>query len=168
MAVINGPQGTPAQAPAQAKSPEQIEAELKAKRAKAVVKFRENRERRRKETYESALKLRDELVKASVFDKLTDTAKNFVLTLCINPAEKKAAPGTLGGPSVFTQLFGMAPTVGQRITLEEAFNKTYKGESTINMWIKRWADKGIIVEYTPNTQKKLQSVYTIKALPKAA
>jgi hypothetical protein len=38
------------------------------------------------------------------------------------------------------------------------------GESTLNLWVKRWAEKGTIVEYTV-APKNGESTYTIKSLP---
>jgi len=140
--------------------------DAKSKKDAAYANFKANRAAKQKAAYESALKLRDELVKAGQLDKLTAPVKEFVLSLCKDPAEKKASGG-FGGPSVFSLLFGDSPTVGQKITLEEAFNKTYKGKSTLDLWVKRWADKGIVVECKIDSAKMLNTTYTITALPAA-
>ena len=139
---------------------------FKASKKEAAKKFAERKAARAKQAYENALKLRDELVKGGYLDKLSAPIKDFVLTLCKDPAEKKVANG-FGGPSIFTVLFGETPNVGDVITLEQAFHKTYKGMSTLDMWVKRWADKGIVVEKVLDSVKVLNTTYTIKALPAA-
>jgi len=140
--------------------------DAKAKKEAYLEQYKAKRAARAKAAYENALKLRDELVKGQYLDKLTAPVKEFVLSLCKDPAEKKASGG-FGGPSVFSLLFGDKPTVGQKITLEEAFNKTYKGKSTLDLWVKRWAEKGIVVECVVDSVKMLNTTYTIKALPSA-
>lgn len=137
----------------------------KAKREEAYRNYKAKRAEKQKAAYENALKLRDELSKAGMLDKLSASAKEFVLSLCKDPSERKS--GGFGGPSIFSILFGDNPKVGQKITLEEAFNKTYKGKSTLDLWVKRWADKGIIVECTIDPVKMINSTYTIKSLPTA-
>jgi len=131
-------------------------------RKEAYEAYKVKRAAKQKERYEQALKLKDELVKHQLFDKLMQPTKEFVISLCQNPEEKKASG--FGGPSVYTQLFGSNPKVGDKITLEEAFNKTFKGKSTLDMWVKRWAEKGIIVECVIDKQRMLNTTYTIKDL----
>lgn len=138
----------------------------KAKREEAYRNYKAKRAEKQKAAYENALKLRDELSKAGMLDKLSASAKEFVLSLCKDPSER-AKSGGFGGPSIFSILFGDNPKVGQKITLEEAFNKTYKGKSTLDLWVKRWADKDIIVECTIDPVKMINSTYTIKSLPTA-
>jgi hypothetical protein len=143
-----------------------VTGDAKAKKEAAIARFKANRAAKQKAAYDNALKLRDELVKGQYLDKLTAPVKEFVLSLCKDPSEKIKSGG-FGGPSVFSLLFGDAPTVGQKITLEEAFNKTYKGKSTLDLWVKRWAEKGIVVECIVDSAKMLNTTYTIKALPAA-
>lgn len=138
----------------------------KAKREEAYRNYKAKRAEKQKAAYENALKLRDELSKAGMLDKLSASAKEFVLSLCKDPSER-AKSGGFGGPSIFSVLFGDNPKVGQKITLEEAFNKTYKGKSTLDLWVKRWADKDIIVECTIDPVKMINTTYTIKSLPTA-
>ena len=138
--------------------------DVKAKKEAAIARFKENRAKKQKAAYENALKLRDELVKAAMLDKLSATTKEFVLGLCKDPTEKAKGGGGFGGPSVFSILFGEHPKVGDTLTLEQAFNKTYKGKSTLDLWVKRWAEKGIEVEFK-QASKMLESTYTIKKLP---
>lgn len=123
----------------------------------AAERFRKNRAAKRKAALEAALKLRDELTKAGLFDKLSAESKEYIAELCaVKPAT--------GGSSVMTQLFGDNPKVGDKVTLEEAFNKTYKGKASIDIIVRRWEKNGIIIEYT-QAPKMLESTYTIKALP---
>lgn len=135
--------------------------EEKKKRAASAARFKAKREEKQKAAYEAALALRDELVKAKLFDNLSDKAKNLVLELCKDPALKRST----GGGGIFAQLFGATPKVGDKVTLEEAFTRTFKGKSTLDYNCKRWAEKGIIVECEINPTKMLESTYTIKALP---
>lgn len=143
-----------------------MSSDAKAKKLESLKRFKERRAERAKKAFDDALKLRDELVKGSFMDKLSQTAKDFVLSLCKDPAERKASGG-FGGPSVFSILFGDNAKVGDSITLEQAFNKTYKGKSTLDVWVKRWADKGIIVDCVIDSAKMLNTKYTIKAMPAA-
>jgi hypothetical protein len=68
---------------------------------------------------------------------------------------------------VFVTLFGESAKVGDSLTLEQVFNKTYKGKSTMDVWLKRWEEKGIVVSFEANADKFLESKYIIKALPSA-
>jgi len=138
--------------------------DAKAKKDAYLAEYKAKRAAKQKAAFENALKLRDELVKGAYLDKLTAPVKEFVLSLCKDPSERKASGG-FGGPSVFSLLFGDNPSVGQTITLEQAFNKTYKGKSTLDLWVKRWADKGIIVECKIDSARMVNTTYTIKALP---
>lgn len=141
-------------------------ADAKAKRDEAYKAYKAKRAEKQKAAYENGVKLRDELTKAGVMDKLSASAKEFVQSLCTNVTERSKLGG-FGGPSVFSLLFGDNPKVGQKITLEEAFNKTYKGKSTLDLWVKRWADKGIIVKCVVDPVKMLNTTYTIESLPTA-
>lgn len=135
----------------------------KAKRDEAYRNYKAKRAEKQKAAYENALKLRDELSKSGSLDRLTAPVKEFVLSLCKDPSVRAKSGG--GGSSIFSLLFGDNPKVGQKITLEEAFNKTYKGKSTLDLWVKRWADKDIIIECVVDPVKMINTTYTIKALP---
>ncbi|MDR1390193.1 MAG: hypothetical protein LBJ31_09500 [Treponema sp.] len=138
-------------------------AAFKAKKLEALKRFKERRAQKVQEAYKEALALRDELVKAGLLDKLTAGSKDFVLGLCKDPAEKKVGGG-FGGPSVFTLVFGDNPKVGQEVTLEQAFMKTAKGKSTLDVWVRRWAEKGIVIDVQLNKNDVLQTKYIIKSL----
>lgn len=76
-----------------------------------------------------------------------------------NPASTAA-----NNSSLFKMLYGDDPKVGDSITLGDAFNKTLKGKSAIDSYIKKWAEKGIVVSFELNSDNMLQSTYTIEAL----
>lgn len=162
MGLMGQDTGSQVKAPAAAPAAADVDAK-KAKKKETEKRIKERKRAARKEQYENALKLRDELQKAGILDKLSDASKNLIKALTVDPATRTAS--SFGGPSVFQTLFGASPKVGQSITLAEAFDKTYKGKSTLDMWVKKWAEKGVIVECVLNQQKMLATTYTIKALP---
>jgi hypothetical protein len=141
-------------------------ANKKAKKNEAAKRFKERKVEKAKKQYENSLSLRDELAKAGFMDRLSTESKNFILSLCKDPTERVVATG-FGGPSVFVTLFGENAKVGDKLTLQQVFNKTYKGKSTMDVWLKRWDEKGIKVSFTPNKEAFLESVYTITTLPAA-
>jgi hypothetical protein len=160
MALLNGQAGEVAE-------PKAADAvDKKAKKNEAAKRFKERKQEREQQAYEGALKFRDELVKVGHFESLSQESKDFILLLCKDPSEKRISSG-FGGPSVFTQLFGDTPKVGQKITLYDAFAKTYKGKSTLDVWVKRWAEKGIVVDCVLNKADMAKTEYVIRELPKA-
>ena len=69
------------------------------------------------------------------------------------------------GEPLFNKIFGAAPKVGDAITLQEVFNKTFKGVDKMNFMIRKWADKKIaVVEYVLNQAEPIKSQYVIKSL----
>jgi hypothetical protein len=170
MALLNT-QGTAVPQPQQASAvpiPDTAATETKREKKNAAAKrFKERRTAEAQAKFENALKLRDELVRSSLMDKLTAEAKSFVLSLCKDPAERAVTTG-LSGPSVFVTLFGVAAKVGDKILLEDIFKKTGKGKSTMDVWLKRWLEKGIKVEFTLVKDDITKSIYTIVELPAAA
>jgi hypothetical protein len=141
---------------------DEIESRLEKKRA-AAARFKERKAKRAQEQYKNSLALRDALVSAGYFEKLPDDLKAFILGLCKDPAIREASG--IAGPSVFQTLFGAAPTVGTVITLGDAFSRTFKGKATLDVWLKRWKDKGIVVTFEPNKDDYLKSTYTLETLP---
>jgi hypothetical protein len=138
--------------------------EFLARKREASKRFQERKAKKAKEQYENGLALRDELVNEGIFESLSKESRDFVLELCQDPATKAESPRGIAGPSVFTTLFGDNPKVGDTLTLEQVFNKTYKGKATMDTWLKRWSEKGISVSFTPNKEKFLESIYRIDAL----
>lgn len=162
MAVLgkDGKTGTPAPK-AEVVSPE----DKKAAKAAAAKRHAEKVKAQIEEQYKEAIELKDFMTKNGTWDKASETVKNMVLRLCKSPAERKAsAPAS---SPVFNTLFGDHPKVGDKVTLEQAFNRTYKGKSTLDVWVKRWAEKGIIVDCVIDPKVMLNTTYTIKALPAA-
>jgi hypothetical protein len=135
---------------------------FKQKKLEALQRWKAKKATAAKKAYEDALKLRDELVKAGLFDKLTPESKNYVLSLVKDPTEKRAS--SFGGSSVFDLIFGDNPKVGDTVTLREAFDKTYKGKSTLDVWVRRWAERGQVVEVKVNKENMMATTYTIKQL----
>jgi hypothetical protein len=164
MALLNPGTIAQAQPSQEGKKPDGDKAAFKAKKLEALKRFKEKRAAQAKEAYEAALALRDELAKANLMDKLSNASREFIVSLCRDPAEKRAASG-FGSTSVFTQMFGDKPVVGQEITLEEAFHKTFKGKSTLDVWVKRWVERGIIVDIVLDTANMSNTKYIIKQLP---
>lgn len=74
--------------------------------------------------------------------------------------ERKAREGGFAaGPSVFTQLFGDTPKVGAKVTALDMFTKTHKGYGDMRKLIKKWAEKGTVVEFDETKQE-----YVLKAV----
>lgn len=106
-------------------------------------------------------RLHKELCDKGLLDSLSFESKefiNYMLTKKPNTKDPKQ------DKSIFNILFGDSPSVGDSITLKEAFEKTYKGKKTLDIWLKRWQEKGIIVSYKETTPL-LESLYIIEALP---
>jgi len=133
----------------------------KAKKAESLKKFKERRAVQLKQRYESALKLADELKKTGALTKLPGNLQEFVASLCVDPALKQVSAA---GSSVFTQLFGSAPKIGDVVTLRDVFDKTNKGMSTIDIYVKRWLGSGITVTKKLDLVDLKKTTYTITAL----
>lgn len=73
--------------------------------------------------------------------------------------------GGFGGTPVFNKLFGDAPKVGDKITIQDVFNKTMKGISQMTALCRKWEEKnGTIVKYSHNEEKPFLSTYEIVKL----
>jgi hypothetical protein len=155
--------GTPAQStPAQGTPVAGSAEDLKAKKAEANALAKKRKLERLQEQYKSSLALRDELVSHQFFDKLTEKAKGFILSLCKDPSIKKV--GGFGGPSVFAVIFGANAKVGDSVTFEAAMHKTLKGKADLDKYCKRWTEKGIVVEFLEDKADIFKSTYTIKSI----
>jgi basic membrane lipoprotein Med (substrate-binding protein (PBP1-ABC) superfamily) len=137
---------------------------FKEKKKAAAARFKERQLAKRDDTYKNALALKDALTKEGVFEKLSTEVRTFVANLAKDPAERRVATG-FGGPSVFSTIFGENPKLGTSVTLQAIFDKTAKGKSTMDVWLKRWDEKGIKVEFKANKEKFTESTYTLRALP---
>lgn len=135
---------------------EKLEA-FKAKKREAAERFKERKAKEKAEKIEKAKALIDNMKNAGIYDSLSDADKAFLNSLA-NPSAASAGSGT---SSLFSQLF---PTgeIGASITLKEAFNKTLKGKSAIDHYIKKWSEKGIVVSFKKNDTDILESVYVLE------
>lgn len=80
--------------------------------------------------------------------------------------DKEPGTSTAGG-STFSKLYGAEPKVGDKITLQDAFDKTFKGKSQMDSLIKKLKEKnGIEIVFEFNKEKPALSTYTIKSLGK--
>lgn len=125
------------------------------------AKSKASRQKKIKEQFDAAQSLRKELESQGIFDKLSAKSKGLVLQLCKDPAVKAVSTQS----TTFSKLFGPTPKVGDKVTLIEAFNRTDKGKASINIELKRWAQKGIIVDFVEDSSNTKNSTYVIKALP---
>ena len=64
-------------------------------------------------------------------------------------------------------MFGDNPQIGASFTLNEAFQKTLKGKSNLDFYVKRWAEKGTVVTFKQDAENILNSVYTLEAIGSA-
>lgn len=74
-----------------------------------------------------------------------------------------AAPAAGGGQSFFNKVFGDNPKVGDKITLMDYMKKTLKGKADFDAYVKKWAEKGIIVKFDAGANM-FESTYTIEKL----
>lgn len=132
-------------------------AKFKEQKKLAAERFKERRAAEKKERHEKAVAFVQYIKDQKIYDKLSADLKSFVDGLVV---EKKAS----GNGGLFAALFGAAPKVGDSITLRKAFELTTKGKSTLDFYVKRWAEKGIVVKYTANAANILDSTYTIEKL----
>lgn len=63
----------------------------------------------------------------------------------------------------FAKVFGANPRVGDSITVGEYLQKTFEAKAKLDMYVKKWAKNGVIVDVV-NKSNPLETVYTIKKL----
>ena len=131
----------------------------KAARKASAERYHERKAARDKLTRDAAVELKEYLEKTGGFDKLSSNSRNFLLNIT-----DKARRRVMTGKSVFMQMFGDDPRVGDTLTLKDIFDRTLKGKSTIDAQVKRWAERGIIIKCTENAEHPLETTYTLKAL----
>lgn len=165
MAVLNTPADGKKEGKAVPAAATASDEDKKKAKAEAAKRHAEKVAARNEAIFKGAVAHKDWLVKNKYWDGMDDASKTFILDLCKSPAERKAAAGGGSGQSTFAQIFGDSPKVGDKVTLETIFDKTLKGKSTIDVWVKRWAEKGIVVECIINPTKLKLTEYVIKALP---
>ena len=132
------------------------EAEDKKKaKAEAAKRWKEKKQQQAADRIESAKKMIGRLEKSGLFAKLDPEDQAFLKGL----AEPKAAAAS-GNTGLFATLFPNAK-VGDSITLDQVFAKTLKGKTNIDHYVKKWAEKGIIVECKEDKTDLRKSTYTI-------
>ena len=130
-----------------------LEEQKKAK-AEAAKRWKEKKNQQAAERVESAKKMIGRLEKSGLFAKLDPEDQAFLKGL----AEPKAAASNNTG--LFAELFPNAK-VGDSVTLDQVFAKTLKGKSNIDHYVKKWAEKGIIIECKEDKSDLRKSTYTI-------
>lgn len=141
---------------------EKLEA-FKAKKRAAAQRWKENRAKEKTDRIEKAKKFIEDLKANGLYDKLNDEQKAFINGIA-NPVNSSNG----GNSSLFKTLFGDNPQIGASFTLNEAFQKTLKGKSNLDFYVKRWAEKGTIVTFKQDAENILNSVYTLEAMGSAA
>lgn len=136
---------------------EKLERFKKMKR-EAAERFKERRAKEKIDRIENAKALIDELKNGGYWDNISEKSRSFLIGIA-NPTN---AAG--GNQSLFRTLFGDNPSIGATVTLNEAFQKTLKGKSNLDFYIKKWADKGTIVSFKQDADNILNSVYVLESI----
>lgn len=134
------------------------QSKAEAKRA-AAKRFKERRAAEKADRIVKAKELIEALKAEGTYDKLSDDLKAFINGMA-NPTSGAAS----GNTSLFKTIYGDNPQVGDAVTLKEIFNKTLKGKSAIDFYVKKWAEKGIVITFEADTADMLNSKYVISAL----
>ena len=103
-----------------------------------------------------AKEMKEDIIAAGVYDSLPDNIKAFIEELISGPMHSNTP--------MFNVVFGQFPKVGDSRTLSEIFNKTLKGKASIDAYVKKWAEQGIVVEFFKNDWNILDSTYVVKKL----
>lgn len=138
-----------------------VDAKKVAKR-EAFERFRQRRAEQKVQNTKNAQLLKDKLSDMGVFVQLPADLQSFLSSL--SSTEVKSGNSITGVASVFAQIFGTNPQIGDSRTLGEVFEATAKGKATMSVWLKRWAEKGVVVEFALNKEKVAQSTYTIMSM----
>lgn len=131
----------------------------KEAKAEAARRFKEKRAAEKADRIVKSKDLIAYMQEKGYWDDLTDDLKGF-----LNGMANPTAVSSSGNSSLFKTLFGDNPQVGDAITLQEVFNKTLKGKSNIDFYVKRWAEKGIVIRYEADAANLLNSKYVIESL----
>lgn len=129
--------------------------EQKKAKAEAAKRWKEKKNQQAADRIEHAKKMIGRLEKSGLFAKLDPEDQAFLKGL----AEPKTAAAS-GNTGLFAVIFPNAK-VGDKITLDEVFAKTLKGKSNLDHYVKKWAEKGIIVEYKEDKTDLRKSTYSI-------
>lgn len=101
--------------------------------------------RQRAKQIAAAEQLRDYLVEKGVDLEPVKQQMDILLRVKKEPAYKP--PKGPAQKPVLYKLFGNAPKVGETVTAADMFARTFKGFQEMRQLIKKWAAKGIDVEY---------------------
>lgn len=134
-------------------------AKFKAQKKEAAARFKERKAAEKATRQKTAAEIIAELKEKNLWDNFPEKGKTFLNELATPTV-------TSSNGSLFKTMFGDNPQVGDSITLQTAFEKTLKGKSNIDYYVtKRWAPKGIVVEFETDSANLFASKYIIKALP---
>lgn len=138
----------------------ELEARKEAKR-EAAKRFTERKAQEKQERIEKSSKLIEKLKNEKLWDKIGAEYQEFLTKLATASNGSNASSN-----STFNKMFGATPKVGDKVTLLQAFERTFKGQADIDRLVRtKWADNGIEVKYTADTKDVFKSVYEIVALP---
>lgn len=129
--------------------------EQKKAKAEAAKRWKEKKQQQAADRVESAKKMIGRLEKSGLFAKLDPEDQAFLKGL----AEPKTAAAS-GNTGLFAVIFPNAK-VGDQITLDEVFAKTLKGKSNLDHYVKKWAEKGIVIEFKEDKTDLRKSTYKI-------
>lgn len=133
----------------------ELTAEQKAKKNEAAKRHTE----KVKNLREQATKACADLLKFVKEKNIKDFPQS-VIDYC---NQVLAAPAAGGGQSFLNKVFGDNPKVGDKITLMDYMKKTLKGKADFDAYVKKWAEKGIIVKFDAGANM-FESTYTIEKL----
>lgn len=132
------------------------EAEKKAKKNEAAKRHSEKVKSLREQSITVATKLQAYIAKTKpTFDGID------VVNKWITDVLSGGSNG--GGQNFFNKVFGDSPKVGDKITLMDFMKKTLKGKADFDAYVKKWAEKGIIVKFDAGSNM-FESTYTIEKL----
>lgn len=129
--------------------------EQKKAKAEAAKRWKEKKNQQAAERVAKAKEFIASLEKSGLWSKIRPEDQAFLKGL----AEPKSVAAS-GNTGLFAVIFPNAK-VGDSITLDEVFAKTLKGKSNLDHYVKKWAEKGIIVEYKENKADIRKSTYSI-------
>lgn len=134
----------------------ELTAEQKAKKNEAAKRHTEKVKNLREQAVRVATKLKAYIEKTKpTFDGIDEINKWI--------SDVLAAPAAGGGQSFLNKVFGDNPKVGDKITLMDYMKKTLKGKADFDAYVKKWAEKGIIVKFDAGANM-FESTYTIEKL----
>lgn len=134
--------------------------QVKQARREASRRFTERKARNVERAKKAAEELITFFTETGRYETLSANARDF-LSAAANPGKRRV----FSVSSIFSQIFGEMPELGTSLTLKEIFDKTLKGKATIDMQLKKWAAKGIIVECEECPNSPLNTTYTLVAMP---